>query len=156
MKNISTIVLWASLAISVILAFAFFLGGVVDGETSTGGIVDVPVYTDALLYWVYALIGVGVAALIIFALKTLATMFQSDSKAAIRSLGSVVAFFLVMVICYVVSPETDFSRIVNGEVEAFSASEMKMIDMWLFSNYILIGGTVVLIILFALLRLIKK
>ena len=156
MKNISTIVLRVSLLISVVVALMFFLGGVEDGETSTGGITDVPVYTDALLYWTYVLVVVGVVVLIVFALKTLATMFQTDSKAAMKSLGGVVAFFLLMIICYVISPETDFSRIVNGEVEAYSASEMKLIDMWLYSNYFLIGLTVVLVIAFAAMRAIKK
>lgn len=156
MKKISSYVLWVLMAVSVAVMCAVFFGGDETALTSTGGETTAPAMLDALLYWIYAVVAIGVVSLVGFALKTLATMFQSDSKAAIKSLGSVIAFVVVMVVCYVASPAKEFSRIVNGEVQTFSEATMKTIDMWLFSNYILIGATVLLIIVFAVLRLIKK
>jgi len=156
MKKISSIVLWVLMAISLVVIVLVFVGGEVTALDSTGKEISAPAQLDALLYWIYAVVAIGVVALVGFAIKTLATMFQSDAKAAIKSLGSVVAFIVVMIACYVASPAKEFSRVVNGEVETFSESTMKMIDMWLFSNYILIGATVVLIIVFAVKRLIAK
>ena len=153
MNKIGNIVLWVSFAITLVVAGMFFFGGTYEATTSTGGIMETPNATDTLLYWTYALIILGVAALVIFALKTLATMFQSDPKAAIRSIGGVAAFVILMVVCYFASGETEFSRVVNGEVESFTANEMKMIDMWLYSIYALIGGTIVLVIGFGIKKL---
>ena len=156
MKKIASIALWAGLAISLIVTFLFFLGGETTATTSTGQEVTAPANLDMLLYWTYAIVAVGVVLLLVFACKTLATMFQTDAKAAIKSLVTVIAFFVVMIVCYVASPEVEFSRVVNGEVETYSQSTMKMIDMWLYSNYFFIGATVVLIIFFAVKRLIVK
>ena len=155
MKKFSSIALWVSIAITIVVAAMFFLGGETEAMLSTGGETTTPVYTDALMYWVYAIVLIGVAALVIFALKTLVTMFQTDAKAAIKSLGTVLAFVALMVICYVASPATEFSRIVNGETQSFSAVDMKMIDMWLYSIYALVAITVVLVIGFGVKKLIK-
>jgi len=153
MNKIGNIVLWVSFAVTLVIAGMFFFGGSYEATTSTGGIMETPNATDMLLYWAYALIILGVVALVVFALKTLATMFQSDSKAAIRSIGGVAAFVILMAACYMASGETEFSRVVNGEVETYSATEMKMIDMWLYSFYALIGGTILLVIGFGIKKL---
>ena len=153
MNKIGNIVLWVSFAVTLVIAGMFFFGGSYEATTSTGGIMETPNATDTLLYWAYALIILGVAALVVFALKTLVTMFQSDAKAAIRSIAMVAAFVILMVVCYCISGETEFSRVVNGEVETYSATEMKMIDMWLYSFYALIGGTIVLVIGFGIKKL---
>ena len=153
MNKIGNIVLWVSFAVTLVIAGMFFFGGSYEATTSTGGIMETPNATDTLLYWAYALIIFGVAALVVFALKTLVTMFQSDAKAAIRSIAMVAAFVILMVVCYCISGETEFSRVVNGEVETYSATEMKMIDMWLYSFYALIGGTIVLVIGFGIKKL---
>ncbi len=155
MKKISSIVLWVSIAISVVLAIMFFVGGDEPATLSTGGETTTPVWTDQLMYWVYAIVLIGVALLVIFAIKTLITMFQTDAKAATKSLCTVLAFVALMVVCYVMSPSTEFSRIVNGETQTFSEVEMKMTDMWLYSIYTLVALTVVLVVGFGVKKLIK-
>ena len=155
MKKISSIVLWVSIAISVVLAIMFFVGGDEPAMLSTGGETTTPVWTDQLMYWVYAIVLLGVALLVVFAIKTLITMFQTDAKAAMKSLGTVLAFVVLMIVCYVASPATEFSRIVNGETQSFSAVDMKMIDMWLYSIYALVALTVVLVVGFGVKKLIK-
>ena len=156
MKKISSIALWIGMVISLIVILMVFLGGDESALTSTGGEATAPVYLDALLYWVYVIIAIGVVLLLVFACKTLGTMFQTDSKAAIKSICTVAAFIVLMIVCYVISPEKEFSRIVNGEVETYSETTMKMIDMWLYSFYALIGITILLVVGFAAKRLISK
>ena len=156
MKKLSSIALWIGLAVSLIITIVVFVGGDETALTSTGSETTAPVYLDALLYWMYAIIAVGVVLLLVFACKTLATMFQTDSKAAIKSIATVAAFVILMVVCYVISPEKEFSRVVNGETEVYSETTMKMIDMWLYSFYVLIGATIVLVVGFAAKRLISK
>lgn len=156
MKKISSIALWIGMIVSVVVLALVFFGGDEAAATSTGAEATAPVYLDALLYWMYAIIAVGVVLLLVFACKTLATMFQTDSKAAIKSIVTVLAFVVLMVVCYVISPEKEFTRIVNGETEVYSETTMKVIDMWLYSFYALIGITVLLVVGFAAKRLISK
>ena len=73
-----------------------------------------------------------------------------------KSIVTVAAFFVLLIVCYVISPAKEFSRIVNGEVETYSQTTMKMIDMWLYSIYFLLAATVVLVVLFAVKRFISK
>lgn len=156
MKNISKIALWIGLIVSLIVLILYFAGGDTTAYTSTGAETTAPKNIDFMLYWVYVIVAVGVILLLIFAVKTISTMFKTDPKAAIKSIATVAAFFILLIVCYVISPEKEFSRIVNGEVETYSQSTMKMIDMWLYSIYFLIAATVVLVVFFAIKRFIKK
>jgi hypothetical protein len=124
--------------------------------TSTGAETTAPKNLDLMLYWIYITVAIGVILLIIFAIKTVITMFQTDPKEAIKSIVTVAAFFVLLIVCYVISPEKEFSRIVNGEVETYSETTMKMIDMWLYSIYFLLAATVVLVVFFAVKRFISK
>jgi len=144
--SISDIVLWILAGISVILIVLFFAGEQVEEATTTGGIQTTWAQTDLFLYWVYALIAIGVVALIIFAIKTLITDFQQDAKGALMSIATVVVFVLVIAGCYLVSNAEAFTRVVNGETEAYSAVEMKVVDMWINAIVVLIGAAVVLMI----------
>ena len=156
MKNISKIALVIGLVVSLIVLILYFVGGYTTALTSTGQETTAPKTIDLMLYWIYITVAIGVILLIIFAVKTVLTMFQTDPKEAIKSVVTVAAFFVLMIVCYVISPEKEFSRIVNGEVETFSESTMKMIDMWLYSIYFLLAATVVLVVLFAVKRFISK
>ena len=149
MKNISKI----ALVIGLILYFA---GGDTTALTSTGQETTAPKNIDWMLYWIYITVAIGVILLVIFAIKTILTMFQTDPKEAIKSIVTVAAFFILMIVCYVISPAKEFSRIVNGEVETYSETTMKMIDMWLYSIYFLLAATVVLVVFFAVKRFISK
>lgn len=156
MKNISKIALVIGLVVSAIVLILYFVGGDTTALTSTGQETTAPKNIDLMLYWIYITVAIGVILLLIFAVKTVLTMFQTDPKEAIKSVVTVAAFFVLMIVCYVISPEKEFSRIVNGEVETFSESTMKMIDMWLYSIYFLLAATVVLVVLFAVKRFISK
>jgi hypothetical protein len=156
MKNISKIALVIGLVVSLIVLILYFVGGDTTALTSTGQETTAPKNIDLMLYWIYITVAIGVILLIIFAIKTVITMFQTDPKEAIKSIVTVAAFFVLLIVCYVISPEKEFSRVVNGEVETYSQTTMKMIDMWLYSIYFLLAATVVLVVLFAVKRFISK
>ena len=156
MKNISKIALVIGLIVSLVVLILYFVGGDTTALTSTGAETTAPKNLDLMLYWIYITVAIGVILLIIFAIKTVITMFQTDPKEAIKSIVTVAAFFVLLIVCYVISPEKEFSRVVNGEVETYSQTTMKMIDMWLYSIYFLLAATVVLVVLLAVKRFISK
>lgn len=157
MKKISSIALIACFAITIVLTIMFFaVGAWVEVPTTTGGITETSPNTDIFLYWVYAIVVVGVIALVLFAVKTLITMFQTNAKEALMALGGVAAFALLLIVCYFASPATEFSRVVNGETQTITESTMKMVDMWLYAIYTLLALTVLLVAGFGIKNIIQK
>ena len=158
MKNISisSIVLWILAGVSLILTVMFFAGEQVEELTTTGGVQSTWANTDLYLWWTIGIIVLGVAALIIFAVKTFITNLQQDAKGAIMSLVTIIAFFAVLAVCYFISGAEGFSRVVNGETQTFTDTEMKVVDMWINAIVFLVGATVVLIVAGGIKNLIKK
>lgn len=158
MKNISlsSIVLWILAGISVILTVMFFAGEQVDEMTTTGGVQSTWAQTDLFLWWVLAIVAIGVVALLVFAVKTFITMLQQDAKGAIKSLLWIVVFFAVIAGCYFVSNAEAYHSVVNGESVDYTATEMKVVDMWINAIIVLIGATVVLVIAGGIKNALKK
>lgn len=154
--SISDIVLWVLLAVTFVLTILFFAAEPIEYALSTQGTIMASPHIDTYLYWTYVVLAVGICALIIFALVTLARQFKMDAKGAIGSIAAVAIFVLLFVVCYFISPETEYNKIVNGENVHYSESMMKSIDMWLYSIYALMGATVLLVLGFGIKNLIKK
>lgn len=152
MKKISSIVLWVLFALSLVVLILFLTAEKESVQLTTGQFTDVSTQLSTFLYWMYVVVGLSVVLLILFAIKTIA----SDVKAALGGLIGVALFAILMIACYFASGETEFSRIVNGETQVFSETTMKMIDMWIYSIYVLVGVTVLLIVGFGAKRLIIK
>ena len=158
MKNISlsSIVLWILAGISIILTVMFFAGEQVEEMTTTGGVQTTWAQTDLFLWWGLGIVAFGVVALLIFAVKTFITMLQQDAKGAIMSLVTILAFVAVIAVCYFISDAEAFSRVVNGETQSFTATEMKVVDMWINAIIFLIGATVVLVVAGGIKNMLKK
>lgn len=158
MKNISlsSIVLWILAGISIILTVMFFAGEQVEEMTTTGGVQTTWAQTDLFLWWGLGIVAFGVVALLIFAVKTFITMLQQDAKGAIMSLVTILAFVAIIAVCYFISDAEAFSRVVNGETQSFTATEMKVVDMWINAIIFLIGATVVLVVAGGIKNMLKK
>ena len=158
MKNISlsSIVLWILAGISIILTVMFFAGEQVEEMTTTGGVQTTWAQTDLFLWWGLGIVAFGVVALLIFAVKTFITMLQQDVKGAIMSLVTILAFVAIIAVCYFISDAEAFSRVVNGETQSFTATEMKVVDMWINAIIFLIGATVVLVVAGGIKNMLKK
>ena len=154
--QLSDIVLWVLLAVTFVLTILFFAAEPVEYALSTQGTIMASPHIDTYLYWTYAVLGVGIGSLVIFALVTVARDFQKNPKSALGSIAAIAVFVLLFVVCYFISPATEYNKIVNGENVHYSESMMKTIDMWIYSIYVLLGAPVLLIVVFGLKNLIKK
>jgi len=152
MQKLSSITLWVLMLVSVVMLVLFFMSETTSEQLSNGQFQDVPTFLDPFLFWAYVVVGLGIILLIVFAVKT----FITDPKAGMQSLIWIVGFVALLAVCYIVSPAEGFERVVNGETEVYTQETMKMIDMWLFSMYVLIGLPVILVVLFGAKRAIIK
>ncbi len=150
--NISSLVLAILFVVSLVMLVLFFTADTVNEQLSNGQYQEVSTFLDPFLYWGYVVVCLGIVLLLVFAVKT----FLTDVKAGLAGLISIAILAALLVVCYFVSGETEFTRVVNGETEVYSEATMKMIDMWLYSIYALVAATVLLVVGFAAKRAIIK
>ena len=149
MKNyslISKVTLWALLAIGLVISALVFLGGnEAEGLEVAGDTLSVPVFTDLFLNWNYFLFGLAVLVTLVFVVIGFSNQFKADKKKALFSLGIVVAFVLLFVVCWCLgSPEKITIIGYEGtENEGFWA---QLADMMMYASYVLVCGVILSII----------
>lgn len=149
-QKISGTVLYVILAITLVILGLFYFGGTVDPNAE----MIEPVYTNPLIYWMYILLGVTVAVTVVAAIFQFVNNFMDSPKTAIRSLLGLVALVVIMIISWSVG---------SGEplpLQAYDGTEnvpfwLKLTDMFLYTIYILMGTTILLILGFGIAKKFK-
>jgi len=132
-------------SISVILVTLIYVGGKGEPINFAGEALDVPKFTDALLYWTYALMLLAVCITILGALFNYIKDFINNPKSALKSLIPIALFVLIFIIAWNLGSREKISIIgyEGTENEGFWA---QFTDMVIYSTYALfaaIGITIV-------------
>jgi len=149
MAKYSNIVLWVLMAISVAMLVYFGVAPTESLQQTTGSYIDVSTGLDMYLYWTEGIVFLAIAALVILSIIN----FKNDIKGALEGLAGILAVVVLLVVCYFISDGQELVRVVNGETEVITEFWMKAIDMWCYSIYALLTITVVLVIVFPILRM---
>ena len=136
--------LYAMFAIILIVLCLFFLGGDATGDAVIAGVdpeMWQPAQTDALLYLMYALFGIAIAATILGAIFQFGAALKDNPANAIKSLLGLV----LLVVAWSMGDGTPM------QIQGYSGTDnvpfwLKITDMFLYSIYILLFVTVVAII----------
>lgn len=156
MKSLPKISLLALMGLSVIISILFFVGGnEVDPIMSGGDALDVPSYTNTLLNWSYALIGLSLLVLLIGVAFEMKKNFEIDSKKAIQSVVAFLAVMGLLVISYALG-SGDELKIVGYEGTENQGVWSKVTDMCIYSSYVLLIGGIVAIFGTSIYKMIKK
>lgn len=91
LTKITSWVLYACLAISVVFAILFYFGGISEVTAE-------PLYTTLFLNWGYILFFAALAITLVLQLVNFFKKFAQDRVAALKSLGSIVGLVLILVI----------------------------------------------------------
>ena len=95
--------LYAMFAIILIVLCLFFLGGDATGDAVIAGVdpeMWQPAQTDALLYLMYALFGIAIAATILGAIFQFGAALKDNPANAIKSLLGLVLLVVVLVVAW--------------------------------------------------------
>ena len=141
-RKMSSWTLLCVMIFSVIVFAMFYLGGVIDPAAEK----PEPVNTSILLYWCYVVFGIAVVLLLLFGLMQFLSTLKSKPKAAISSLGVLIAFLAMLGITYAIGDTTPLPGINADSAQYNVASWLKISDMWIFSIYILLGLSVLAIV----------
>ena len=146
--KISYYALYAMFAIILVVLGLFYFGGDAQGADVIAGIdpeMWQPAYTNALLYLIYVLFGIAVAATLIAALFQFGTAFKDSPADAMKSLLGLVLLVAVLGISWAMGDSTAL------QIPGYSGTDnvpfwLKLTDMFLFSIYALLLITIVAII----------
>lgn len=139
---ISKVTLWVLLAIGLVISAMVFLGGnEAEGLEVAGDTLSVPVFTDLFLNWNYILCALAILVTLVFVVIGFCNQFKTDSKKALFSLGIVVAFVLLFVICWLLgSPEK--ITIIGYEGTDNQGFWAQLSDMMMYASYVLVCGVI--------------
>ena len=132
-RKVSSTTLLVLTVVSVLIFILFFAGG---AELDAKGNKDYT-FTGILLYWTYFLFLVTIVATIYFALRNIVSAFQTNSRRAMLSIGSLVAFVVLLGITYAIGDGEPIKGLNEASQAYNTAGWLKVTDMWLYSTYVL-------------------
>lgn len=131
--KVSYYVLYALIAI-ILIVLALFYGV---GYNHIVGEYNAPENTDALIYLMYILFGVTVAATLVGAIVQFAGALKDNPKNAVRSLLGIILLVVVLCVAYAVGSDASIKTAGLGLYE--DKFWLKITDMFLYSIYFLMG-----------------
>ncbi|MDR1092335.1 MAG: hypothetical protein LBL79_14805 [Prevotella sp.] len=152
-RKFSSWVLVACTIIMLVVVVVFFLGG--DNEPYNGQ--WNPKYTDALLYWTYALFGMTLVAILCFVILQFANNLKADPKKALSGLGIIVLFAVMFLGTYAIGDGAPMQSLNKPDLEAYNTPFwLKLTDMFLFSIYIMSFLTIMGVVVGSVKRIWEK
>ena len=156
-SRISRWTLYAMTVVTVVLIALFFLAGNVLPENQLPELVGLtePTFTDALLYWVYILLGITILTLIVFAIFGFINSLKYNRKGALNSFITLVVFAVLLIFAYSIGDGKPLN-ILGYEGPDNVKGMLKLTDMWLYTIYILMSLTILAMLFSPLIKRIGK
>lgn len=143
--RISYYALYAMFAVIIAVLALFYLGGNADGAAVIPGVdpeMWQPAQTEALMYLIYVLLGVAVAATLVAAVFQFGSALKDNAGKAIKSLLGLVLLVAVLVVAWSMGDATPMT------IPGYDGTDnvpfwLKLTDMFLYTIYFLLFVTVV-------------
>ncbi|MBP5477554.1 MAG: hypothetical protein J6Y00_07730 [Paludibacteraceae bacterium] len=144
-KLISKITLWVLLAVGICVSLLFYVGGSQGSLEVAGDFLDIPKFTDLMLNWNYILLALVCLCTLGFVCWEFVKTLRTDTKKAIRQLAVVIAFVLLVLICWSLgSPEK--VNIIGYEGSDNVGNMARLSDACIYLSYILLCGTLLAVV----------
>ena len=140
-KLFPKVTLWVLMALGIIASVMFFVGGSEGSLEVAGDFLDIPKFTDLLLYWNYVLVALVIIATFGFVIAKLVETFKVDAKKGLVSVGVVLGAIALCAVCWFLgSPEK--IEILGYEGTDNVGPMAQMTDAIMYLVYILVAATV--------------
>lgn len=147
--SLSQLTLYVLMAVTIVIACLFYFGGYVDPNAEYAE----PVYTNALIILMYVLVAIGAVAAIVASVINFAIRIKTDAKQTLRGIIISAVLVLILIITYAVSSGETVA--VLGDSIPLSKTWLKLVDMQLYTMYILLGIAIVITLLGSFAKKIK-
>ena len=141
--------------VGIVASVMFFAGGSEGSLEVAGDFLNIPKFTDALLYWIYVLVALVILVTFGFVLAKLVETFKVDPKAGVRSILVVLAAVGLCALCWFLgSPEK--VEILGYEGTDNVGNMARMSDAIMYLVYILTASTVAALVWGVIYTKVKK
>ena len=143
------------MVVGIIATAMFFLGGSEGSLEVAGDFLDIPKFTNVLLYWIYALVVLVILATFGFVIAKLVETFKVDPKRGLTSVLVVLAAVALCALCWFLgSPEK--IEILGYEGTDNVGNMARMSDAIMYLVYILTASTVAALVWGVIYTRVKK
>jgi hypothetical protein len=154
-KLFPKVTLWVLMVVGIVATALFFLGGSEGSLEVAGDFLDIPKFTNVLLYWIYALVVLVILATFGFVLAKLVETFKVDPKRGLTSVLVVLGAVALCALCWFLgSPEK--VEILGYEGADNVGNMARMSDAIMYLVYILTASTVVALLWGVIYTKVKK
>lgn len=141
-KLIPKVTILLLMLVGILAAVMFFVGGSEGSLEVAGDFLDIPKFTDLLLYWNYVLVGLVILVTFGFVIAKLVETFKVSPKAGLTTIGVVIAAIGLIALCWFLgSPEK--IEILGYEGTDNVGNMARLTDAIMYLTYILTAATVV-------------
>ena len=141
--------------VGIIATAMFFFGGSEGSLEVAGDFLDIPKFTNVLLYWIYALVVLVILATFGFVIAKLVETFKVDPKRGLTSVLVVLAAVALCALCWFLgSPEK--VEILGYEGTDNVGNMARLSDAMMYLVYILTASTVVALVWGVIYTRVKK
>ena len=154
-KLVPKVTLWVLMLVGIIATAMFFFGGSEGSLEVAGDFLDIPKFTNVLLYWIYALVVLVILVTFGFVIAKLVETFKVDPKRGLTSVGVVLGAIALCVLCWFLgSPEE--VEILGYEGTDNVGNMARMSDAIMYLVYILTASTVAALVWGVIYTKVKK
>ena len=154
-KLFPKVTLWVLMVVGIVATALFFLGGSEGSLEVAGDFLDIPKFTNVLLYWIYALVVLVILATFGFVIAKLVETFKVDPKRGLTSVGVVLAAVALCVLCWFLG-SPDKVEILGYEGTDNVGNMARMSDAIMYLVYILTASTVAALVWGVIYTKVKK
>ncbi len=154
-KLFPKVTLWVLMLVGIVATALFFLGGSEGSLEVAGDFLDIPKFSDVLLYWIYALVVLVILATFGFVIAKLVETFKVDPKRGLTSVVVVLAAVGLCALCWFLgSPEK--VEILGYEGTDNVGNMARLSDAMMYLVYILTASTVAALVWGVIYTKVKK
>ena len=154
-KLFPKVTLWVLMLVGIVATALFFLGGSEGSLEVAGDFLDIPKFTNVLLYWIYALVVLVILVTFGFVLAKLVETFKVDPKRGLMSVVVVLGAVALCALCWFLgSPEK--VEILGYEGTDNVGNMARMSDAIMYLVYILTASTVAALVWGVIYTKVKK
>ena len=154
-KLFPKVTLWVLMVVGIIATAMFFLGGSEGSLEVAGDFLDIPKFSDVLLYWIYALVVLVILATFGFVIAKLVETFKVEPKRGLTSVVVVLAAVGLCALCWFLgSPEK--VEILGYEGTDNVGNMARLSDAMMYLVYILTASTVAALVWGVIYTKVKK
>ncbi len=157
-SKVSKIAFYIAMAVSVAIIALFFVVGFNDTETINNNEMRAPQFTDALLYWIYALTVIAVVLVLVFSMISFGKSFKDSPVGALKSLSGILLLVVLFVGSYFLASDEPIyvngKQLADSDGNPIAASSYILTDVLIYVQYALLAACT-LATMFAMLNISK-